>query len=100
MVDKLSAQLAGRLSFEYNDPTPGFDRSKVKGLVAKLVTVKDAAHSTALEVVAGGKLYQARKKTSRKLCTLSVVDCRAGYRVYLYRAEGTLTLCPDFSASL
>lgn len=58
MVDKLTAQLAGRLSFQYQNPMPGFDRSRVKGLVARLVTVKDPAHSTALEVVAGGRLYQ------------------------------------------
>lgn len=58
VVDKLTAQLAGRLSFQYENPMPGFDRSRVKGLVARLVTVKDPAHSTALEVVAGGRLYQ------------------------------------------
>ncbi|CAN0229623.1 unnamed protein product, partial [Ectocarpus sp. 12 AP-2014] len=58
VVDRLSAQVAGRLSFEYRDPERNFDRSRVKGLVAKLVQVKDPAHSTALEVVAGGRLYQ------------------------------------------
>lgn len=35
-----------------------FDRSKVKGLVASLVSVKDSTSATALEVAAGGKLYQ------------------------------------------
>jgi structural maintenance of chromosome 2 len=57
-VDTLSAQLQGRLSFRYSDPVRGFDRSKVKGLVAKLINVKDSKHSTALEVVAGDKLSQ------------------------------------------
>lgn len=57
-VDTLSAQLEGRLSFNYSDPVRGFDRSKVKGLVARLVDVKLPKHATALEVVAGGKLYQ------------------------------------------
>ncbi|CAM9448409.1 unnamed protein product, partial [Laminaria digitata] len=61
VVDRLSAQLAGRLNFEYQDPQKNFDRSKVKGLVARLVDVKDKAHSTALEVAAGGRLYQARR---------------------------------------
>lgn len=60
MVDRLSAQVAGRLSFEYRDPERNFDRSRVKGLVAKLVQIKDPAHSTALEVAAGGRLYQVR----------------------------------------
>ncbi|KAL7546813.1 hypothetical protein ACHAWF_010148 [Thalassiosira exigua] len=57
-VDTLTAQLQGRLAFNYHDPVRGFDRSKVKGLVAKLIDVKLPKHSTALEVVAGGKLYQ------------------------------------------
>ncbi len=57
-VDTLSAQLEGRLAFSYSDPVRGFDRSKVKGLVARLIDVKLPKHSTALEVVAGGKLYQ------------------------------------------
>lgn len=59
-MDRLSAQVAGRLNFEYRDPQKNFDRSRVKGMVAKLVQVKDPVHSTALEVAAGGKLYQAR----------------------------------------
>jgi len=57
-METLSAQLEGRLKFEYSDPVRGFDRSKVKGLVASLVRVKKQVHTTALEVVAGGKLYQ------------------------------------------
>ena len=57
-VDTLSTQLSARLSFNYKDPVRGFDRSKVKGLVANLVKVGDPKHATALEVVAGGKLFQ------------------------------------------
>jgi len=57
-VDTLSAQLEGRLAFNYKDPVRGFDRSRVKGLVARLINIKVPKHSTALEVVAGGKLYQ------------------------------------------
>ena len=57
-VNTLQAQLNGRLGFKYSDPVRGFDRSKVKGLVAKLIEVKDSKHATALEVVAGGKLFQ------------------------------------------
>lgn len=45
--------------FSYSDPSPNFDRSKVKGLVANLINLseKDYASATALEVCAGGKLY-------------------------------------------
>lgn len=57
-LDTVSTQLQSRLAFDYEDPVRGFDRSKVKGLVAKLVDVKDSKYATALEVVAGGKLFQ------------------------------------------
>jgi len=57
-VDMLTAQLQGRLTFEFSDPVRGFDRNKVKGIVAKLINVNKPEHATALEVVAGGKLYQ------------------------------------------
>lgn len=55
----ISAGGLHRLNFEYSDPAPNFDRSKVKGLVANLVDLDQANHSasTALEVAAGGRLY-------------------------------------------
>lgn len=58
LVETLTAQLGSRLAFNYADPVRGFDRSKVKGIVAKLIQVHDRDHATALEVVAGGKLFQ------------------------------------------
>ncbi|XP_053474816.1 structural maintenance of chromosomes protein 2 [Ictalurus furcatus] len=45
------------LRFEYADPEKNWDRSQVKGLVANLFTVTDVCNATALEVVAGGRLY-------------------------------------------
>ena len=47
-----------QLDFNYNPP-PGFDTRKVKGLVASLLALKPEDHgkSTALEIAAGGKLY-------------------------------------------
>ncbi|EEH50983.1 condensin complex component [Micromonas pusilla CCMP1545] len=56
-VDVLCGQLAG-LDFKFKDPEAKFDRGRVKGVVAALMKVKDPAMSTALEVVAAGKLYQ------------------------------------------
>ncbi|KAI3993728.1 hypothetical protein MKX01_002741 [Papaver californicum] len=52
----LSGQSA-RAEFTYRDPVKNFDRSKVKGIFAKLIKAKDSSTLTALEVVAGGKLY-------------------------------------------
>ncbi|CAJ1978139.1 unnamed protein product [Sphenostylis stenocarpa] len=55
-IRNLSAYLAN-VEFTYRDPVKNFDRSKVKGVVAKLIKVKDRSTMTALEVTAGGKLY-------------------------------------------
>ncbi|KAF7553078.1 hypothetical protein G7046_g7202 [Stylonectria norvegica] len=56
--DKLKRQVAN-IDFNYADPTPNFDRSKVKGLIAQLFTLdKDHTQAgTALEICAGGRLY-------------------------------------------
>eukprot|EP01018_Ginkgo_biloba_P015432 Gb_17843 [translate_table: standard] len=55
-IRNLSAQL-GNVQFTYHDPVKNFDRSKVKGVVAQLIEVKDSSTMTALEVAAGGKLF-------------------------------------------
>ncbi|KAI9171166.1 nuclear condensin complex subunit Smc2 [Paramyrothecium foliicola] len=57
-ADKLKRQVAN-IDFNYSDPVANFDRSKVKGLVAQLFTL-DKGHTkagTALEICAGGRLY-------------------------------------------
>jgi len=56
VVDDTSAELSS-VRLDYQDPEPGFDRSRVKGLVAQLVEIKDEKYATALEVTAGGRLY-------------------------------------------
>ena len=57
-VDSLKRKVAN-IDFTYSDPSPRFDRSKVKGLVAQLFTLdKDKSRAgTALEICAGGRLY-------------------------------------------
>ncbi|KAG0153939.1 hypothetical protein PDIDSM_1318 [Penicillium digitatum] len=57
-ADGLKRQ-AANIDFNYADPHPNFDRSKVKGLVAQLFTLnKDQVPAaTALEICAGGRLY-------------------------------------------
>lgn len=56
--DALRSSLAS-LDFAYKDPHRGFDRSTVKGLIANLVHIENKyLHvATALEVCAGGRLY-------------------------------------------
>lgn len=57
-ADGLRRKVAN-IDFSYSDPSPGFDRSRVKGLVAQLFTLdKEKSHAgTALEICAGGRLY-------------------------------------------
>lgn len=45
------------MSFHYTDPVRNFDRRKVYGLVCDLFKVKDPRASRALEMAAGGKLF-------------------------------------------
>ncbi|VDP38564.1 unnamed protein product [Soboliphyme baturini] len=46
-----------RVRFTYADPEPNFDRSRVKGVVADLIQLKDPKFATAVETAAGGGLY-------------------------------------------
>ena len=55
--DRAESQVSS-LRFSYSDPEPHFDRSRVKGLVAELIEVRDERFTNAIEVCAGGKLYQ------------------------------------------
>ncbi|KAI9792223.1 MAG: Structural maintenance of chromosomes protein 2 [Candelina submexicana] len=57
-ADAMKRKVAN-IDFSYSDPAPGFDRSKVKGLVAQLFTLdrEKTVAGTALEVCAGGRLY-------------------------------------------
>lgn len=50
---------AANLDFTYSDPSSNFDRNRVKGLVAQLFTLdkSQAKAATALEICAGGRLY-------------------------------------------
>ncbi|WVR09681.1 hypothetical protein IAU60_006756 [Kwoniella sp. DSM 27419] len=56
--DAIKSRLAA-IDFSYSDPEPNFDRNKVKGLVATLIDLDETNYksSTALEICAGGKLY-------------------------------------------
>ena len=57
-ADAMKRKVAN-IDFNYSDPSPGFNRSKVKGLVAQLFTLDKGKMraGTALEICAGGRLY-------------------------------------------
>lgn len=57
-ADAMKRKVAN-IDFNYSDPSPGFDRSRVKGLVAQLFTLDkgQTRAGTALEICAGGRLY-------------------------------------------
>ena len=57
-TDTLKRKVAN-VDFNYHNPSPNFDRSKVKGLVAQLFTLgkENVNVATALEICAGGRLY-------------------------------------------
>jgi len=69
-VGQLAAELG--VGFSYREPAPNFDRRRVKGVLARLFGVRDPAMATALEVVAGGKLYNVvldSEQTGKQLLT-------------------------------
>ncbi|XP_076762636.1 structural maintenance of chromosomes 2 [Xylocopa sonorina] len=56
--------------FDYQTPEPNFNHKSVKGVVCKLITIKDKKAAYALEIAAGGKLYNLivdTETTSKKL---------------------------------
>jgi structural maintenance of chromosome 2 len=47
------------LNFDYDDPVPNFDRRKVKGVAAQLISLSEEHYpkATALEITGGGRLF-------------------------------------------
>ncbi|KAF1980253.1 RecF/RecN/SMC protein [Bimuria novae-zelandiae CBS 107.79] len=70
-ADALKRKVAN-IDFSYENPSPNFDRSRVKGLVAQLFTLDKnyTRAGTALELCAGGRLYNVvvdTAETSKQL---------------------------------
>ena len=49
---------SSNLEFQYSDPERDFDRRKDKGVVAKLLKVKDQKYNIAIDTACGGKVYK------------------------------------------
>ena len=47
------------MNFDYDDPVPNFDRRKVKGVAAQLISLSEEHYpkATALEITGGGRLF-------------------------------------------
>ncbi|CAH0481400.1 unnamed protein product [Peronospora belbahrii] len=57
-VDEISSGLSSRLDFKYTDPYRNFNRESVLGVLVNLLETKHEWSALALEIAAGGKLYQ------------------------------------------
>ncbi|KAF9927533.1 Structural maintenance of chromosomes protein 2, partial [Modicella reniformis] len=106
-IERVSRGLSG-LDFQYSNPTPHFDRSTVKGLVAELFTVlpehTDAA--TALEICAGGRLYNVvvdnevigsqllQNGHLRKRVTIIPLNKITAFRAYAQKVATAQNLAP------
>lgn len=81
-----------QLQFDYKDPEKNFDRSKVHGLVCKLIKIKDVKMATALEVSAGGKVRELRIVTemfilSPSLCVWVCTELFTRFVLYLIAVQ-------------
>lgn len=68
----------------YRDPERGWDRSKVKGLLANLITVRDVSYATGLEVVAGGRLYNIIVDTEVCVLVVMLFQCNTGFYYFIF----------------
>ncbi|KAJ5525800.1 RecF/RecN/SMC [Penicillium frequentans] len=115
-ADGLRRKVAN-VDFNYTDPHPNFDRSKVKGLVAQLFTLnKDQVPAaTALEICAGGRLYNVvvdsaetgtqllQKGKLRKRVTIIPLNKIAAFKASVEKIGAAQNLAPgkvDLALSL
>lgn len=61
------------VQFHYQTPRQGFDHSRVNGVVAKLIDMKDPKYATALEITAGGKVSHKSQHTIDRLSWVSFI---------------------------
>jgi structural maintenance of chromosome 2 len=66
---------ANRVETNYRDPEPNFDRRKVKGKVLRLFSITDEKYATALEQLAGARLYNVVTDNERTSSLLFSRKC-------------------------
>jgi structural maintenance of chromosome 2 len=115
-ADSLKRKVAN-IDFSYQDPSPNFDRSRVMGLVAQLFTLEKQylKAGTALEICAGGRLYNVVVDTAatgtqllqdgklKKRVTIIPLDKIASFRESSEKVGAAQVLAPgkvDLALSL
>ncbi|KAI6245089.1 Structural maintenance of chromosomes protein 2 [Erysiphe necator] len=115
-IDSLKRKVIN-IEFNYDDPTPNFNRHKVKGLVAQLFTLdkKRLDTATALEICAGGRLYNVvvdtettgtqilQKGKLRKRITIIPLNKITAIKASSEKIDTALQICPgkvDLALSL
>lgn len=107
-ADGLRRRVAN-IDFSYSDPAPNFDRRKVKGLVAQLFTLDKqfTKAGTALEICAGGRLYNVvvdtaetgtqllQKGKLRKRVTIIPLNKIAAFRASAEKLGAAKNLAPN-----
>ncbi|KAI5284417.1 Structural maintenance of chromosomes protein 2 [Ascosphaera aggregata] len=97
------------IDFNYSDPYPGFDRSKVKGLVAQLFTLDKSKRmaGTALEICAGGRLFNVvvdaaetgaallQKGKLRKRVTIIPLNKISSFRASAEKVAAAKSIAPN-----
>ena len=88
-IDSFEARYP-QLNFKYSTPDRQFDRSSVKGVVCNLFSVENPVYATALEVTAGGRLYNVvvdNESTAKKLLERGQLQTRYTF-IPLNKIEG------------
>ncbi|ELW56937.1 Structural maintenance of chromosomes protein 2 [Tupaia chinensis] len=84
------------LQFAYKDPEKNWNKNCVKGLVASLISVKDSSATTALELVAGERLYNVvvdTEVTGKKL--LEKGDLKRRYTIIPLNKISARCIAPE-----
>ncbi|KAI9912332.1 hypothetical protein PsorP6_005021 [Peronosclerospora sorghi] len=78
-VDEISSGLSSRLDFKFRDTYRNFDRNCVKGVLINLLDTKHECYYLALEIAAGGMLYEIvvdNEKTAKDILMFgSLTNC-------------------------
>ncbi|KFO19056.1 Structural maintenance of chromosomes protein 2 [Fukomys damarensis] len=87
------------LQFAYKDPEKNWNRNCVKGLVASLISVKNNSATTALELVAGERLYNVVVDTevgpNNVHVALSLVEYKPELQKAMEFVFGTTFVCDN-----